>query len=208
MPNYTVVRTAVVCLLVAAASALAQNVPAPASAPAPAPTPPAVPGQPVAEYAWVRNAHSHVDTAGVGLGDRMIVEVEHFPKLLADAGGNCSGIVLFLDTLPMNLTPESCDVQGGTVRFLLVRNDKNDTAWHWLLGNPHGFVRKIRVSVGTGDLAVVTKLTDFPLRVIPAAPFYIWLVLTLAGAIYFIYLCRSTGLIRGARASALQPTPK
>src|SRR5260221_4043209 len=178
MQNSSVVGTPVVGLLVATATASAKDTPAPA------PGPPAM-QQPVAEYAWVRNARSHANTAAVGLGDRLIVEVENFPKLLADAGGNCAGIVLFLDTLPMNLTPESCSVQDGTVRFLLARNDKNDDAWHWLLGNPRGFTRKIRVSVGTNDIAVSTKMTEFPLRVIPPVPFYIWLVLTFAGAILY-----------------------
>ncbi len=208
MLNYSVVRTASVCLL-AAASAFAQDatgpVPAPTAPPASAPT---TTQSPVVEYAIVRNARSHANTPAVGLGDHLMVEVDHFPKLLADAGGNCAGIALFLDTLPMGLTPESCDVQGGTVRYLLERNEKNDNAWHWLLGNPRGFTRKIRVSVGTGDIAISTKVTDFPLRVIPPIPFYMWLALTFAGAILFVYLCRSTGLIRGARTSALGPTQK
>src|SRR5258708_6546581 len=202
MPNSSVVRTAVVCLLVAAASAFAQDTPAPAAGP------PTTTHQPVAEYAWVRNARSHANTAAVGPGDRLIGEVENSTQLLGDAGGNCAGIVLFPDTLPMNLTPESCSVQDGTVRFLLARNDKNDDAWHWLLGNPRGFTRKIRVSVGTNDIAVSTKMTEFPLRVIPPMPFYTWLVLTFAGAILYVYLCRSTGLIRGARTAALSPTQK
>jgi hypothetical protein len=208
MLNYSVVRMAAVCLL-AAASAFAQDASStpPATVPAPASTQPAS-QQPVADYAWVRNAHSHANAPAVGLGDRLIVEVEHFPKLYAEAGGNCSGIVLFLDTLPMGLTPESCDVQGGTVRYLLERNDKNDSAWHWLLGNPRGFIRKIRVSVGTGDVAISTKMTTFPLRVIPPIPFFIWLALTFAGAILFVNLCRNTGLIRGGRTSALAPAQK
>lgn len=201
MPNSSVVRTAVVCLLVTATSAFAQNTPAPAPA---SPTT----QQPVAEYASVRNARSHANTAEAGMGDRLIVEVENFPKLMADAGGNCTGIVLFLDTMPMNLTPESCNVQEGTVRFLLTRNEKNDTAWHWLLGTPRGFTRKIRVSVGTNDIAVSTKMLDFPLRVIPRIPFFMWVVLTFGGGIVYVYLCRNTGLIRGARTSALRPTQK
>src|SRR5258708_7704025 len=200
MPNSSVVRMAVVCLLVAS-STFAQDTPAPAAAP---PTT----QQPVAAFAWVRNARSHANTAAVGMGDRLIVDVENFPKRWAEGGGNCAGIVLCLDTLLMNVTPESCNVQDGTVRFLLTRNEKNDDAWHWLLGNPRGFPRKSRVSVGTNDIAVSTKMTDFPLRVIPPIPFYIWLALTFAGAILYVYLCRSTGLIRGARTAALRPTQK
>jgi hypothetical protein len=188
MPTSTAVRTAVLCLLVSAVSAGAQ--------------------QPLVDYAWVKNARSHKTTNSVGLGDRLVVEVENFPKLLADAGGNCAGITLFLDSLPMNITPESCDVTDRTVRYVLTRNEKNDEAWHWLLGNPRGFTRKIRVSVGSGMMAVPSKMDNFPLRIIPPGQFYIWLALTFAGAIVFIYLCSRTELIRGARTSSLKPLQK
>lgn len=194
--NLSVLRAAVVCLLATTAAFAQQPQPAPA------------PSQPVTEYAFVRNARSHMHTAAAGLGDRLIVEVENFPKLLDAAGGNCADIVLFLDMLPMDIPPESCDATDGTVRYVLVRNEKNDSAWHWLLGNPHGFNRKIRVSVGTGMNAISTKITEFPLRVIPPAPFYLWLAITFFGAIAFVWLCRSTGIIRGARTAGTRPTDK
>src|SRR5258707_12920167 len=190
-----VLRTAVVCLLTAAstfAQQPAQQTPAPIPVPAPAA---AQPSQPLTEYAQVRNARSHAEVGVAGLGDRMIVEVGNFKKLLDAAGGNCADIMLFLDTMPMNLTPESCNPQDGTVRYLLVRNEKNDEAWHWLLGTPHGFTRKIRVSVGTGMNAIDTLVTDFPIRVIPKYAFYLWILFTFVGAIGFIRLCRTTGLI-------------
>jgi hypothetical protein len=212
----TVLRSAVVCLLAAASAFAQQPVPAPSSAssasapgPAAAAAPaPAQPKQPLTEYALVRNARSHADVGEAGLGDRMIVEVGNFPKLLDAAGGNCADIVLFLDTLPMNLRPESCDVQNGTVRYLLTRNDKNDQAWHWLLGNPRHFTKNIQVSVGTGMTAINTRVTAFPIRVIPRMPFYGWILATLAGVIFFVHLCRTTGLIRGARTAAIKPTEK
>jgi len=211
-----VLRSAVVCLL-AAASAFAQQPaqqtavpvppPSPVTAPAPAPGT-AQSSQPLTEYAQVRNARSHATIGVAGLGDRMIVEVGNFKKLLDAAGGNCADIVLFLDTMPMSLTPESCDVQNGTVRYLLLRNEKNDQVWHALLGNPRGFTRKIRVSVGTGMNAIDSRVTDFPIRVIPPIPFYLWMLVTFLGAIGFIWLCRTTGLIRGARAATIKPTEK
>src|SRR5258706_460243 len=128
LSTFRVVRAGVVCLVVAS-SALAQAPQPAASAAVPqAPQPPAAgaPQQPVTEFALVRNARSHSPTPTAGLGDRMTVEVDNFAKLLESAGGNCAGIVLFLDTLPMNLTPESCNTQDGTVRYLLQRNSKND----------------------------------------------------------------------------------
>src|SRR5580765_7118792 len=97
-----VLRSAVVCLLAAAgafAQQPAQQAPAPVPVPAPAAatasTPAAAqPSQPLTEYAQVRNARSHAEIGVAGLGDRIIVEVGNFPKLLDAAGGNCAGIVL------------------------------------------------------------------------------------------------------------------
>ena len=220
MPRSSVVRLTLVCLtlfcLLATGAFAQEQTPAnpPAVTAVPVPQPPlqpvaaAKPSGSVVEYARVRNARSHTFTASAGLGDRMIVEVENFPKLLADAGGNCAGIVLFLDTLPMNgLPPQSCDVQDGTVRFLLMRNEKNEEQWHWLLGRPSGFTRKVRVSVGpTNMIALPTLIQDFPLRILPARMFYLWLAVTLVGLLVYLYLCRNTALIRGARASATTPT--
>jgi hypothetical protein len=201
-----VVRAALLSLL--AIPVLAQDSP---QDPTP-PTAPAAAGaqQPVVEYARVRNAHSHTATSTVGLGDRLIIEVENFPKLLADAGGNCGGIVLFLEGMPMaGLPPESCDVQSGSVRFILKRNDKNDAAWHWLLGSPKGFLRTIRVTVGPNETNTVpTMVNQFPLRVVPRALFYIWLLVTVGALILFLYLCRNTALIRGARTAALPAKSK
>jgi hypothetical protein len=187
------------CLL-AAFSTFAQDQ---STTAAPPTTPPATPGQPVVEYARVRNARSHMLTQSAGLGDKLIVEVENFPKLLADAGGSCAAIVLFLDTLPMEgLPPESCDIQDGTVRYLLMRNEKNDAQWHWLLGSPHGFTRKIRVSVGpTNMIAVPSAIQAFPLRIMPPLMFYLWMLTSAMGLVIFIQLCRKTALIRGARAA-------
>src|SRR5204862_117369 len=112
--------------------------------------------------------------------------------------GNCAGIVLYLDARPMNgLTPESCNTQDGTVRFILHRTDQSDAAWHWLLGSPNGFTRKIRISVGpSSNMALASNVQDFPLRVIPRFPFYGWLVLMAAFLTLTIVLCRRTALIR------------
>jgi hypothetical protein len=206
MPKSIAVRVAFACLL-AAFSTLAQDSSTTASTLAPPPattTAVATPTQAVVEYARVRNARNHLFTKSAGLGDKLIVEVENFPKLLADAGGSCAAIVLFLDTLPMDgLPPESCDIQDGTVRYLLTRSEKNDAQWHWLLGSPRHFTRKIRVSVGPTNMIALPSMIDaFPLRVMPPVMFYLWLLTTAVGLVIFIQLCRKTALIRGARAAS------
>lgn len=134
-----------------------------------------------------------------GLGDRVTVTVRNFPAMLAKVNGNCHGIVLYLDTMPLRqMPPESCNRYDGTVRFLLDRiPDGNDSAWHRLLGSPDGFIRKTRLSVGADDqFAYPTDVTAFPLKIIPAGRFYGFLVLLVVSAVAFLYLCRRTTMIR------------
>lgn len=136
-----------------------------------------------------------------GLGDRVVVTVRNFPALLAKANGNCSAIVLFLDTLPLRkMPPESCNQYEGTVRYLLDRvPDGNDEEWHRLLGSPNGFDRKVRLGVGADDqFAYPTDVTAFPLLVIPAGRFYIFLVLFALLLFSFIQLCRKSSMIRAS----------
>jgi len=134
-----------------------------------------------------------------GLGDRLEVKVRNFPELLKKASGNCHSIVLFLNGLPLRqMPPESCNQYDGTVRYLLDRiPDGNDEEWHRLLGSPNGFTRKVRVSVGTDDqFSYLTDVQLFPLKVIPAPRFYAFVGLLVFFLGTFVYLCRTTSIIR------------
>lgn len=134
-----------------------------------------------------------------GLGDRVVVSVRNFSKLLDQASGNCHGIVLFVEGLPLRgMPPESCNPYDGTVRYLLDRvPDQNDAAWHRLLGSPDGFTRKVRVSAGANDqFAVPTDVIAFPLEVIPPIAFYLFLILLVFSLGLFVHLCRTTSIIR------------
>ena len=135
-----------------------------------------------------------------GLGDRVTVTVRNFPALLAKVNGNCRGIVLFLDTLPLRqMPPESCNQYDGTVRYTLDRVPENDEEWHRLLGSPNGFIRKTRLSVGADDqFAYPTDVAAFPLKILPAARFYGFLVLLVVAVIAFVLLCRRSTMIRAA----------
>src|ERR1700738_4200674 len=85
-----------------------------------------------------------------GLGDRLSVHIQNFATLLKNANGNCQGIVLYLDGMPIKGDkPESCDTVTGRVRYRLLRTKDDDTAWHTLLGSPHGYAHQIDVSVGS-----------------------------------------------------------
>jgi len=141
-----------------------------------------------------------------GLGDRLEVKVRNFDKLLAKVSGNCHAIVLFLNGLPIrSLPPESCNQYDGTVRYFLDRDpDTNDSEWHRLLGSPNGFVRRVRVSLGTSDqFAFPTDVTTFPLKVIPALRFYAFIALLAVFTVFFVHLCRTTSIIRASADPAI-----
>lgn len=147
----------------------------------------------------VMSAKGYGRNGSAGLGDRLEVTVRNFPALLEKVSGNCHAIVLFLDGLPLRqMAPESCNQYDGTVRYLLDRvPDANDQEWHRLLGSPNNFVRKVRVSVGANDqFAFPTHVQSFGLRVLPSRGFYTFLGLLAFFLISFVYLCRTTGIIR------------
>jgi hypothetical protein len=182
----------------AGAQATVTTVPAGASSPDDTPTaigtydPAAEPHVIAAKGFW------HVGGAA-GLGDRLEVTVKNFPALLQKVSGNCHAIVLFLDGIPLRqMPPESCDEYDGSVRFLLDRvPDGNDQAWHRLLGSPNGFIREVRVSVGTNDqFAFPTTVQSFPLKVLPALRFYMFVALLGIFTYAFFYLCKHSGIIR------------
>src|SRR5688572_15718257 len=146
-------------------------------------------------------------SGSAGMGDRLEVKVRNFPGLLEKVSGNCHAIVLFLNGLPLRqMPPESCDQYDGTVRYLLDRvPDGNDQEWHRLLGSPNGFVRKVHVSVGSNDqFAFPTTVLAFPLRVLPSRGFYTFLALIAFFLISFVYLCRTTSIIRAPAHPASQ----
>ena len=144
-------------------------------------------------------ATGFVRGGSAGIGDRLEVTVRNFPALLEKVSGNCHAIVLFLNGLPLReMPPESCNQYDGTVRYLLDRvPDGNDQEWHRLLGSPNGFVRNVRVSVGSNDqFAFPTTALTFPLRVLPSRGVYTFLGLLAFFLISFVHLCRTTGIIR------------
>ena len=156
-------------------------------------------------------AHSYFEqTPNVaGLDDRLSVHVQNFKTLLKNANGNCQGIVLFLDGMPIKADKaESCDKEKGHVRFRLLRDKDNkddEVVWHSLLGEPDGFTKRVSVSVGSDQqFSIASTATNFSLEVIPRTPFLTFIVLIILALGIFIHLCRTTSLIRGGS----HPVPK
>ncbi len=161
------------------------------------PDPPDTGGAPRVYY-----VHSYFNTVDkAGLDDRISVHVRNFSTLLKQANGNCKGIVLFLDGMPIKADKaESCDKERGHVRYRLLRDkdEKDDeVAWHTLLGSPRGFTKNVTVSVGSDLQFSIPSSASLNLEIIPKPQFVVFIGLIALALGIFIYLCRSTSLIRG-----------
>jgi hypothetical protein len=144
--------------------------------------------------------HPHM----AGLDDRISVHVQNFGTLLKNANGNCQGIVLFLEGMPIKGDkPESCDPVMGHVRYRLVRTKDDDAAWHTLLGSPHGYAHEIAISVGSDQQFSIPSTASFSLEVIPHMQFLAFLIIITLALAVFLYLCRTTSLVR----SGTHPVP-
>jgi hypothetical protein len=102
---------------------------------------------------------------------------------------------------------ESCDPVTGHIRYRLLRDkdEKDDeTAWHSLLGKPDGWTRNISVSVGSDPQFSARSAATINLEVIPKPQFLSFLVLLFLALAIFIYLCRTTSLVR----SGTHPVPR
>jgi hypothetical protein len=155
---------------------------------------------------YVYYAHSYFkETPNIaGLDDRLSIHVQNFNTLLKNANGNCNGIVLFLDGMPIKGDkPESCDTVTGHIRYRLLRVQTDDDAWHTLLGSPHGYTRKISVSVGSNAQVASSSSATFDLEVIPRPQFLAFIALITLALSIFVYLCRTTSLVR----SGTHPVP-
>jgi hypothetical protein len=162
-------------------------------------------GPPVVYY-----AHSYFKNAPqvAGLDDRLSLHVQNFKTLLKNANGNCQAIVLFLDGMPIKGDkPESCDTALGHVRYRLLRVKEDESAWHTLLGSPHGYTRDISVSVGSDLHFAAASTAMFYLEVIPRPQFLTFLALITLALAIFIYLCRTTSLVRSGTHPVSQERP-
>jgi hypothetical protein len=186
------IAVALVALFVAAAASAQQE----------PPNAPHVPdnGGPARVYFVHSYYATHYNMAG--LDDRISIHVQNFSTLLAKANGTCSGITLFFDGMPITgLPPESCDPLAGHIRYRLLRTRKADTAWHTLLGSPHGYSHSVSVSVGADpQFPIGTSVTSFQLEVIPRTQLFLFIGMMALALGVLVRLCRRTGLIRTGAA--------
>ena len=154
-----------------------------------------------AQAPHVRKATGSRPDGSAGLGDRVTVNVDKLSVLLGQVNGNCRALVLFVNEIALSgMQGDSCDPYKNDIRFILDRNpedDKNDAAWHRLLGKPKGYMRPVKISVGSSDqIAVPTDVNAFPLHIVPKGQLVGFLALLLISSALFIWVCARTTLIR------------
>ncbi|MEA2345454.1 MAG: hypothetical protein QOF63_3623 [Thermoanaerobaculia bacterium] len=155
---------------------------------------------------YVTFAHSYFKDAPhvAGLDDRLSIHVRNFKTLLKSVNGNCQGIILFLDGMPIKGDrAESCDTEAGHIRYRLLRTKDDEQAWHTLLGSPQGYTREVPVSVGSDAQVSLSSNATLKLEVIPRPQFLAFLALFALSLAIFIHLCRKTSLVR----SGTHPVP-
>jgi hypothetical protein len=151
-------------------------------------------------------AHSYdrLKPSVAGLDDRISIHVQNFGTLLKQANGNCKAIVLFIEGMPLKGDKaESCDAVNGHIRYWLVRDKNDDAAWHNLLGSPQGYTHTVDVSVGSDAQFPIPSSGTFNLEVIPRPQFLAFLALLALALAVFVYMCKTTSLVR----SGTHPVP-
>src|SRR5438128_493588 len=143
------------------------------------------------------HGYNSADWKRAGLSDRISVHVNNFSTLVAKANNDCAQIVLFLDGMPIKgLKPESCDHLAGHVRYRLLRTNDAETAWHALLGSPHGFTHTVTATLGPDAQNTIGNPQEFELEVLPRRQFWAFVALLGGMLAIFVWLCRGTSLIR------------
>jgi hypothetical protein len=107
-----------------------------------------------------------------GLGDRLVVGVDHLDTLMPKVKAAHGKIVLYLDGMPINGVYPEAFVGTDKIRYLLARSDESKQSWGALLGHPASFSRKVGVSVGMeGDAAILTSAT---MNLVVIRPGWFW----------------------------------
>ena len=136
-----------------------------------------------------------------GLGDRVTLRVQNLDSLAASVNGGCDNVVLFLSGIAVpDMPPETCDVKGGAIVYLLDRdpqNAANNRAWHQLLGRPKGEIRRVALTVGTPNLLVsASDVKAFPLLLDSRAAVAVYFASLAAFLALVVFLCVRTNIIR------------
>jgi hypothetical protein len=139
-----------------------------------------------------------VDGHTIGLGYVVAVKADGLADFLESTGTKCENLTLFINDVPIEgLTPDSCTLTDGRVRYTLVRDEQSAAAWRLLFTEPWEFTSVVSVSIGPrGRLSWPSTVDDLVLVILPQFWVYAYFVGLALALLLFIWLARSTSLLR------------
>ena len=149
----------------------------------------------VVDVAWPTTR----DDRQIRLGDPVWIRVSNLAELRALEARNNAPTTLWIDGRDTGIAAQGFNAASGWIRFRLDRNGENHDLWSDLLYQPFADpTRAITVSAGVGEpLAAATgsNLRLTLLKIMPSHAF-LWLALLLAVVIFFIWLAKTTDILR------------
>lgn len=134
----------------------------------------------------------------IGLGYVVAVKVDSLGSFLESEGMKCEHLTLFINDVPIEgLTPDSCNLSDGRVRFTLVRDEESAAAWRLLFTEPWQFTNTVSISVGPrGRLSWPSTVDSVELMILPRYRVIAYFVGLAIAVLLFIWLARRTALLR------------
>jgi hypothetical protein len=195
-PAVTILLATLILFVIAPGSAVDAQTPSPTPAPSSSPIPsPATPSPtPVVLQPKVTGYQGHLE-----LDDIIQVEIANLAEWAKT--NDVSKLVPFLNGRAIRGNyPEEIHVSKNHVHFHLHITAENRDAWVDLLGEPPGTIRPVAFSVGLENQAPFDTVFDqnnkIPLTVISPVYGVIALVVVLVTLALFVWLARTTNLIR------------
>ena len=134
----------------------------------------------------------------IALGSVVAVRAQDLAAFLESTGTRCENLTLFINEVPIEgLTPDSCNLTDGRVRYTLVRDEQSAAAWRLLFTEPWEFTSVVSASIGPrGRLSWPSTVDNLELIILPrflVNAYFVGLVLAL---LLFVWLARRTALLR------------
>lgn len=134
----------------------------------------------------------------IGLGYVVAVKADGLADFLESTGTKCENLTLFINDVPIEgLTPDSCTLADGRVRYTLVRDEESAAAWRLLFTEPWQFTNVVSISVGPkGRLSWPSTVDGLILEILPRFWVIAYFVALALCFLLFIWLARNTALLR------------
>jgi len=134
----------------------------------------------------------------IALGSVVAVRAQDLAAFLESTGTRCENLTLFINEVPIEgLTPDSCNLSDGRVRYTLVRDEQSAAAWRLLFTEPWEFTSVVSASIGPrGRLSWPSTVDNLELIILPRLLVNAYFVGLALALLSFVWLARRTALLR------------